>query len=46
MTPPLIATRNAHKIGEIAPVLGDAMECRPLLPEFPAAPVPMEDTDK
>lgn len=43
MTTLLIATRNAHKVGEIAAILGDGVQCRPLLTEFPAAPVPVED---
>ena len=43
MTTLLIATRNAHKVGEIAAILGDGVQCRPLLKEFPAAPVPVED---
>lgn len=45
MTTLLIATRNAHKVGEIQAILGDAFECRPLLKEFPAAPVAVEDAD-
>ncbi len=43
MTTLLIATRNAHKVGEIAAILGPGFNCRPLLREFPAAPVPVED---
>lgn len=43
MTTLLIATRNAHKVGEIAAILGADFHCRPLLKEFPAAPVPVED---
>ncbi|MEQ2007497.1 MAG: non-canonical purine NTP pyrophosphatase [Limisphaerales bacterium] len=45
MTTLLIATRNAHKVGEIAAILGDGFACRPLLKEFPAAPVAIEDAD-
>jgi XTP/dITP diphosphohydrolase len=45
MTTLLIATRNAHKVGEIAAILGPGFHCRPLLQEFPAAPVPVEDAD-
>jgi XTP/dITP diphosphohydrolase len=45
MTTLLIATRNAHKVGEIAAILGPGFNCRPLLQEFPAAPVPVEDAD-
>lgn len=41
----LIATRNAHKVGEIAAILGPGFDCRPLLKEFPTAPVPLEDAD-
>ncbi len=43
MTTLFIATRNAHKVGELAAILGDGVECRPLLTEFPSAPVPVED---
>ena len=43
MTTLLIATRNAHKVGEIAAILGDGFTCRALLKEFPAAPVAVED---
>ncbi len=39
----LIATRNAHKVGEIAAILGPGFDCRPLLKDHPAAPVPVED---
>lgn len=45
MTTLLIATRNTHKVGEIAAILGPGFHCRPLLQEFPAAPVPVEDAD-
>lgn len=45
MTTLLIATRNAHKVGEIAAILGDGFVCRALLKEFPAAPVAIEDAD-
>ncbi|MEN9572854.1 MAG: hypothetical protein RL514_709 [Verrucomicrobiota bacterium] len=45
MTTLFIATRNAHKVGEIAAILGDGVQCRPLLLEFPTAPVPVEDAD-
>jgi len=45
MTTLLIATRNAHKVGEIAAILGADFHCRPLLKEFPSAPVPVEDAD-
>lgn len=45
MTTLLIATRNAHKVGEIAAILGGGFQCRPLLQEFPDAPVPVEDAD-
>ncbi len=45
MTTLLIATRNAHKAGEIAAILGDGFACRALLKEFPAAPVAVEDAD-
>ena len=41
----LIATRNAHKVGEIAAILGPGFDCRPLLKKFPTAPVPIEDAD-
>ena len=45
MTTLLIATRNAHKVGEIQAFLGPGFRCRALLKEFPAAPVPIEDAD-
>ena len=45
MTTLLIATRNAHKVGEIAAILGEDFECRSLLAEFPTAPVAIEDAD-
>ena len=45
MTTLLIATRNAHKIGEIQSILGADFHCRSLLKEFPDAPVPVEDAD-
>ncbi len=45
MTPLLIATRNAHKVGEIQAILGDGFACRALLKEFPAAPIAIEDAD-
>lgn len=45
MTTLLIATRNAHKVGEIAAILGSGFACRALLKEFPAAPVAIEDAD-
>lgn len=45
MTTLLIATRNAHKVGEIAAILGPGFHCRSLLKEFPAAPTPVEDAD-
>jgi len=45
MTTLLIATRNAHKVGEIQAILGAGFRCRALLREFPTAPVPVEDAD-
>jgi XTP/dITP diphosphohydrolase len=45
MTTLLIATRNAHKVGEIQAILGAGFHCRALLQEFPTAPVPVEDAD-
>lgn len=45
MTTLLIATRNAHKVGEIQAILGDRFACRALLKEFPAAPAVIEDAD-
>ena len=45
MTTLLIATRNAHKVGEIQAILGAGFVCRSLLAEFPAAPVVVEDAD-
>ncbi len=38
----LIATRNAHKVAEIAAILGPAFDCRSL-EEFPEAPAVTED---
>lgn len=40
----LIATRNAHKVGEIQALLGAGFDCR-TLKEFPAAPAVVEDAD-
>lgn len=45
MTTLLIATRNAHKVGEIQAMLGAGFICRPLLKDFPDAPVAIEDAD-
>ena len=45
MTTLLIATRNAHKVGEIQAILGGDFMCRALLREFPAAPAAIEDAD-
>ncbi len=45
MTTLLIATRNAHKVGEIQAILGADFACRALLAEFPNAPVAIEDAD-
>jgi XTP/dITP diphosphohydrolase len=42
MTTLLIATRNAHKVGEIAAILGPDFRCL-TLKEFPAAPPVIED---
>jgi len=44
MTTLLIATRNAHKVGEIQAILGPAFRCL-TLKEFPAAPPVVEDAD-
>lgn len=44
MTPLLIATRNAHKVGEIQAILGPDFRCL-TLKEFPAAPPVVEDAD-
>lgn len=40
----LIATRNAHKVGEIQALLGAGRRCQTLT-EFPAAPAVVEDAD-
>ena len=40
----LIATRNAHKVGEIRAVLGDRPDCLTLY-DFPGAPKVIEDGD-
>ena len=45
MTTLLIGTRNAHKVGEIAAILGKGFECRSLLAEFPDAPPVVEDSN-
>ncbi len=45
MTTLLIATRNAHKVGEIQAILGPGFNCRPLLRDFPTAPGVVEDAD-
>lgn len=45
MTTLFIATRNAHKVGEIAAILGAGFVCRSLLAEFPDAPAAVEDAD-
>lgn len=42
MTTVLIATRNAHKVGEIQAILGDKFRCL-TLNDFPAAPKVVED---
>jgi len=42
MTTLLIATRNAHKVGEIQAILGPGFHCL-TLKEFPAAPPVVED---
>jgi XTP/dITP diphosphohydrolase len=44
MTTLLIATRNAHKAGEIQAILGANFRCR-TLKDFPDAPAVMEDAD-
>jgi len=44
MTTLLIATRNAHKVGEISAILGADFHCL-TLKEFPAAPPVIEDAD-
>src|SRR5258708_3392740 len=44
MTTILIATRNAHKVGEIQTILGAEFRCL-TLKDFPGAPVVMEDAD-
>lgn len=44
MTTLLIATRNAHKVGEIQAILGDGFRCL-TLKEFPGAPAVVEDAD-
>ena len=44
MTTLLIATRNAHKVGEIQAILGANFRCL-TLKEFPAAPAVVEDAD-
>jgi len=44
MTTLLIATRNAHKVGEIQAILGPKFRCL-TLNEFPAAPKVIEDAD-
>jgi len=44
MTTLLIATRNAHKVGEIQAILGDGFRCH-TLKEFPGAPAVVEDAD-
>lgn len=44
MTTLLIATRNAHKVGEIQAILGAGFRCL-TLKEFPAAPPVIEDAD-
>jgi XTP/dITP diphosphohydrolase len=40
----LIATRNAHKVGEISAILGDTVRCL-TLNDFPGAPKVIEDAD-
>ena len=42
MTTLIIATRNAHKVGEIQEILGTRFQCRTLR-EFPDAPPVLED---
>lgn len=44
MTTLLIATRNAHKVGEIQAILGPQYPCR-TLKEFPGAPPVIEDAN-
>ena len=44
MTTLLIATRNAHKVGEIQAILGAEFRCL-TLKEFPAAPPVVEDAE-
>ena len=44
MTTLLIATRNAHKVGEIRAILGEEF-CYLTLNDFPAAPKVVEDAD-
>jgi XTP/dITP diphosphohydrolase len=44
MTTLLIATRNAHKVGEIQAILGADFRCL-TLKEFPGAPAVVEDAD-
>jgi XTP/dITP diphosphohydrolase len=44
MTTLLIATRNAHKVGEIQAILGENFRCL-TLKGFPAAPAVVEDAD-
>jgi XTP/dITP diphosphohydrolase len=44
MTTLLIATRNAHKVGEIRSILGADFRCL-TLDDFPAAPKVVEDAD-
>jgi XTP/dITP diphosphohydrolase len=44
MTTLLIATRNAHKVGEIQAILGPQFHCL-TLKEFPNAPAVIEDAD-
>jgi XTP/dITP diphosphohydrolase len=44
MTTLLLATRNAHKAGEIVAILGDRFRCLTLA-DFPGAPAAVEDAD-
>jgi inosine/xanthosine triphosphate pyrophosphatase family protein len=44
MTTLLIATRNAHKVGEIQAILGEEFRCL-TLKEFPDAPAVAEDAE-
>jgi XTP/dITP diphosphohydrolase len=44
MTTLLIATRNAHKVGEIQAILGEDFRCL-TLNDYPAAPKVVEDAD-